>query len=187
MYLCVSVSFSTVFNINVGHPMKKIKPFLLLFLIANSFWSCEKDDICEAGTPTTPRVIIEFYDNLNPASKKTVTNLGIVSEGMTTGILFNGVSKIEVPLKTTDNLTKYSFIFDSKNTDVTLQNEDQLDFNYTRNDVFISRACGFKTVFNLNQTNGITQNADTNQWIKEIQIKQNTILNEDEIHVKIFF
>jgi hypothetical protein len=168
--------------------MKKIKIIAIAIFIANLFLGCEKDDICEAGTPTTPRMIVEFYDNLNPATKKTVTNLGIVADGMTTGILYNGVSTIEVPLQTTADITKYSFILDSQNVDLLLRNEDKIDINYTRNDVFISRACGYKTVFKiLDNPNGIIKTIDTDNWIKEIVIQQYNILNEDEVHVKIFF
>ena len=168
--------------------MRKLKIIIIAIFIANLFLGCEKDDICEAGTPTTPRMIVEFYDNLNPTVKKTVTNLGIVADGMTTGLLFNGVSKIEVPLQTTADITKYSFIYDSQNIDLSIRNEDKITINYTRNDAFISRACGYKTVFTLlDNPNGIVKTIDTNNWIKEIVIQKYKILNEDEVHVKIFF
>ena len=168
--------------------MKKLIIATIAFLITFSLWNCEKDDICEKGTPTTPRMIVEFYDNLNPISKKNVTNLGIVANGMTTGILYNGVSKITVPLQTNTDITKYSFIYDSQNTNVSLQNEDKITINYTRNDVFISRACGYKTLFTLlDNPNGIVKTIDTDNWIKEIVIQKYKILNEDEVHVKIFF
>ncbi|WP_394759680.1 DUF6452 family protein [Flavobacterium sp.] len=168
--------------------MKKIKIIAIAIFIANLFLGCEKDDICEDGTPTTPRIVVEFYDNLNPTVKKTVTNLGIVADGMTTGILYNGVSTIEVPLQTTADITKYSFIYDSQNVDFLLRNEDKITLNYTRTDVFISRACGYKTVFSLlDNPNGIVKTIDTDNWIKEIVIQQYNILNEDEVHVKIFF
>ena len=48
--------------------MKKIISFLLLFAFGLS--GCEKDDICDANTPTTPRLIISFYDYNNPTVKK---------------------------------------------------------------------------------------------------------------------
>ena len=167
--------------------MKKLIIVSIALIIAFSFWNCEKDDICENGTPTTPRMIVEFYDNLNPTVKKTVTNLGIVADGMTTGILYNGVSKIEVPLQTNADITKYGFIFDSRNVDLSLRNEDKITINYTRTDVFISRACGYKTVFGLLENpNGIVKTIDTDNWIKEIVIQKYKILNEDEVHVKIF-
>lgn len=38
--------------------MKKILYFLLVFTFGLS--SCEKDDICDANTPTTPRMLISF-------------------------------------------------------------------------------------------------------------------------------
>ncbi|WP_395045700.1 DUF6452 family protein [Flavobacterium sp.] len=168
--------------------MKKLKIITIAIFIANLFFGCEKDDICEDGTPTTPRMIVEFYDNLEPTAKKTITNLGIVADGMSTGILYNGVSKIEVPLQTTADITKYSFIYDSQNVDVSLRNEDKITINYIRTDVFISRACGYKTVFSLlDNPNGIVKTIDTDNWIKEIVIQKYKILNEDEVHVKIFF
>ena len=168
--------------------MKKLIVASIALIITFSLWNCEKDDICEEGTPTTPRMIVEFYDNLNPTVKKTVTNLGIVADGMTTGILFNGVSKIQVPLQTTTDITKYSFIYDSQNVDLSLRNEDKITLNYTRNDAFISRACGYKTLFTLlDNPNGIVKTIDTDNWIKEIVIQKYKILNEDEVHVKIFF
>lgn len=152
-----------------------------------TIFNCEKDDICEEGTPTTPRLIVEFYDNNNPTVKKTVTNLAVVGENMTDSLKFNGVSKIEVPLKTITNTSNFSFVFDSENSNTTLINNDNVEVNYLRNDVFISRACGYKTVFELDSTNGMKFIPDSNNWIKEIAIQNPNILNENEVHVKIFF
>lgn len=171
--------------------MKKLLIVSILFTTAFILWNCEKDDICEDGTPTTPRMIVEFYDNINPTVHKNVTNLGLVGEGQTNGLLFDGVSKIQVPLKTTADITKFSFILDAKNVNVSLRNTDNLEIDYTRKDLYISRACGYKTVFTLNNDpNGIIQESnlvDTDKWIKQIIIQQHNILNEDEVHVKIFF
>ena len=70
------------------------KTFLhLLILIA--FSSCEKDDICDANTVTTPRLIIDFYDNLTFGTiptTKAVTNLGISSVGFS-NVILNAVTK----------------------------------------------------------------------------------------------
>jgi hypothetical protein len=51
------------------------KIILLLFVIVYSFSSCEKDDICDANTVTTSRLVISFYDVTNSAILKNVTNL----------------------------------------------------------------------------------------------------------------
>jgi Family of unknown function (DUF6452) len=183
--------------------MSKIKHIFIALLILFSFLNCEKDDICEAGTPTTPNLIIDFYDNNSPGAKKVVTELRVIAEGETRAIAFNptlaetnpakylasGVSTIKIPLRTTANATKYSFTFNYGNIITTLINEDKIEINYTRRDEFISRACGFKTLFELNSSNGIRTEApsvDTNKWIKEIVIQKYSILNENEVHVKIF-
>ena len=42
--------------------------FLFVFLIS----ACEKDDICNEGTPGTPRVVIRFFDNDNPTAQLKV-------------------------------------------------------------------------------------------------------------------
>ena len=48
-----------------------IFPLLLTLLY------CESDDICPETTPTTPRIIITFYDINNPDEKKTVESLAV--------------------------------------------------------------------------------------------------------------
>jgi hypothetical protein len=167
--------------------MKKI---YLIVLIAFTFSSCEKDDICDAATSTTPRLIIEFYDFSNPTVLKTVSNLGIIAPGLTTGIGFTGVSKIQVPLKTTDNSTTFRFIQNGSDSNTTNDNEDVIEINYTRNDVFVSRACGYKTLFTLNATNGIVETDSSTPdglWIQNITVSTFNIANENETHVKIYF
>ena len=114
--------------------MKKI--ILLLLLLSLSFSSCEKDDICDATTATTPKLIIEFYDILNPTVLKKVTNLAVKEVGSTSVLGFISESKIQLPLKTNEDLTKYGLILNS--TDATIDNEDFLQFNYN------------KVIFNVN-------------------------------------
>lgn len=173
--------------------MKKI--LLLLLVLASSFSSCEKDDICDPTTPTTPRLIIDFYDNDNRINTKNVTNLGIIGDGLDTGILFTGVSKIQVPIKLTEDVTKYSFILNSKSTDPNLIYTDNITFNYSRKTVFVSRACGFKTLFNLNNDIALPNpfvlnnnpKATFGNWIKDITIEKYNLETENETHIKIYF
>ncbi|WP_445712687.1 DUF6452 family protein [Flavobacterium sp.] len=167
--------------------MKKIVFITLSLLLAVSFWNCEKDDICAEGTAVTPRVIIEFYDATNTTVLKSVTNLGVIEPTFTTGLSFTGVSKIEVPLRTTADLTSLNFIQNGNDSDTTNDNIDLLTFNYVRNDVYISRACGYKTVFYLDTTNPIELTADGNNWIQNIEVIQPNIETENEVHVKIYF
>ena len=162
------------------------KLFLYILLLV-SFSSCEKDDICAKGTPVTPRIIIEFYDAAQPTIVKNVIQLGVIEPNVTSGIAFTGVSKIQVPLKTNQNSTILHFIQNGGDTNASNDNIDILTFNYQRVDEYVSRACGFKTLFYLNETNPITLTADSNNWIQNIQVQQINIENENEVHVKIYF
>ena len=139
--------------------MKKITLLLLVFCF--SFSGCEKDDICDANTPTTPRMVIKFFDINNPTVEKSVTNLKVIGEGMTDGVIFNAsasgeskflanTSKISIPLKTNAATTTFSFILNSGSTNAALVNTDVIQFNYTTSEVYESRACGFKTLFEMN-------------------------------------
>jgi len=181
--------------------MKKIQIVFLLFLFAFAFSSCEKDDICDANTPTTPRLVFEFYDISNPSVLKNVTNLKVIGEGMTEGIVFNesasdnskyltNGSKISIPLKTDVNTTTYRFILNSGNPNPTLIDIDEVTFNYTRNDVFVSRACGFKVLFTFAPSNAVVHTAvpaTKLKWMQYISVEKSNIDNEDETHIKVFF
>ncbi len=179
--------------------MKKI---LILLLIATfAFSSCEKDDICDANTPTTPRLVISFYDINNASVLKNVNNLKVIGDGMTEGIVFNesatgeakyltNGSTISIPLKTDANTTKYSFILNSGNANPTLTDIDEVTFNYTREDIFVSRACGFKVLFTFDPSNPLLHTsvpATKLKWMQYISIEKSNIANENETHIKVFF
>jgi len=185
--------------------MKKIIAVLLVFTFGLS--SCEKDDICDANTPTTPRLVIAFYEITAPTTPKNVTNLKVVGEGETNGIVFNPTgtatgkyitnsNKISIPLKTNANSTTYSFIFDATNLNPAAINTDVIKFNYTHQDVYVSRACGFKTIFTLNPTSTIapisspfeqTDPAGDGLWMQRVIIQKYNIDNENDIHIKVYF
>jgi hypothetical protein len=164
--------------------MKKI---LVLLLITINLSSCEKDDICT--DETTPQLVLEFYDISNPSIKKPVVNLTITAEGQPSLGTFNGQTKILLPLNTSQDQTKYSLKLNS--TSINGSNEDFLEFNYTRQDIFVSRACGFKTIFELNQTPlGLIKSEPTIEdgfWIQDINLLTSNISTENETHIKIYF
>ena len=121
--------------------MKKIL-VLLLVVSVQLFSSCEKDDICDPNTPTTPRLSIDFYNIEDPTKTKNVTDLAIVGDGMSEGILFPSENKIQVPLQLTEDSTKFTFVLNPKNSNSALIFTDVLEFNYSRKTVYVSRACG---------------------------------------------
>ncbi|MDI1255901.1 MAG: DUF6452 family protein [Flavobacterium sp.] len=186
--------------------MKKI--YFLLLAVVFVFSGCEKDDICDGSTPTTPRIIIEFYDISNPAVLKNVRNLKVIATGMEEGVVLDetansltpylsNASKIALPLKTSEDNTQYQFILNFGNTNEALIFTDVIDFNYQRTQEYVSRACGFKTMFKLNLPSDplapiALNNNNSGQfipgnWIKGIEINESTIESENEVHVKILF
>lgn len=164
--------------------MKKI---IMLLCLVVSFSGCEKDDICV--DEITPQLVVEFYDISNPTVLKNVVNLKVTADGMTDALnTFNGVSKIRLPLKTNEDITRYRLLLNSNSS--TAFNEDILEFNYTRENVYVSRACGFKTVFELNSTNGILLSdiaTPDGLWIQDTNLQTNSIVTENEVHLKIYF
>jgi hypothetical protein len=94
--------------------------FLLVAFVSVFFSGCEKDDICDANTVTTPRLVLTFYDINNPSVVKNVTQLKVVGEGMSEGIIFNPTaignakyltsgSTISIPLKVREYESCFSF------------------------------------------------------------------------------
>ena len=164
--------------------MKKI---LLLIVIVCFFSSCEKDDVCDAETPTTPKVVLEFYDIANPTVLKNVVNLGVFNNDNTFGFGFNNVSTGKLPLKTFQDTATFNFIANGTDSDTTNDNTDVVTFNYTRRNVYVSRACGYKTLYTLDPTNPVVVTSDANNWIQNITVSQPNIENENETHVKIYF
>jgi hypothetical protein len=178
--------------------MKKILYFLLFFTFCLS--GCEKDDICDANTPTTPRLVISFYDILRPSIKTSVTRLKVIGEGQTEGIVFNKTGldeakyltssdSIGIPLKTNEDSATFTFILNSGSTNTALSNTDKIKFNYTRQNVYVSRACGFKTIYKLDTQTPfeITDSGNDGLWLKDAQIKNANIEFENETHVKVYF
>lgn len=175
--------------------------FIGLLFLSVTFSSCEKDDICDAATATTPRLTIDFYDVNNPSVLKNVTNLKVVGEGMSQGLTLTptatGDAKyvtsgngIEIPLKTNENKTTYTFVFNFGAADSNTTFTDKIEINYTRTEVFVSRACGYKTLFTLNPTNSVLHTSvptTTDKWIKYISVEKTNIENENETHLKLFF
>ena len=179
--------------------MKKI--YLLVVLACFSFSACEKDDICDADTPTTPRLVISFFDINTPELAKNVTNLKVIGEGMSEGIIFSSsatgdaqyrtnANTVSIPLNPSTDTCTFSFILNDGNSNTAVINEDKLQFNYTRSQVFVSRACGFKTLFQLDTQNPVVKTDGSNGdgiWMQVHTIENANIEYENETHIKVFF
>jgi hypothetical protein len=114
-----------------------------------SFSSCEKDDICDANTVTTPRLVISFMMSQFVYLKSNESK--ITGEGMTDGVVFNGSlingSTVSIPLKTNADATTFSFILNSGSTNPALVNEDILKFNYAREEFLYLERVVLKLIY----------------------------------------
>ncbi len=139
---------------------------------------CEKDDFCI--DPITPNMIIRFYDATNISETKSVTNLTVQLEGY--GEIYSNVSldSIILPLDVTQNEIIYNLSSEG--------NQDILTITYEVEEVFVSRSCGFKAIFN----NVIVTSDSTNDWILGLtEFGDNvftitTIEDESSAHVQIY-
>jgi hypothetical protein len=158
-----------------------MKKYLYLLIVVLFIASCEKDNICI--DPTTPHLIIRFYDKTNTANLKTVTNLKVSVENSLNEIVNIGA------ITTTDSISlplnvdvDYSKIYLTKNVnDTSLGVEDSFDLNYVRDEVFVSRSCGYKTIYS-----NITIDNTSNNWLENIALLFTEVNNEDQAHIKIF-
>ena len=117
--------------------------------------SCEPDDICLESNTDTPNLIINDF--------------------------FTGtVDSISIPLSNYQNTTPFSF---TKEFDSNQANEDLIYFNYVRNNVYISRSCGYKMEYEIE--NIIVENDNLN-WIEDSIIEKRVVNDEISHHVKIY-
>ena len=147
------------------------KYLILLIILSFTLINCEKDDICIETT--TPKLIVVFYNNEIPATKKVVTSLTVSADGNVNIYENKSLDSIAIPLDLTKNSTLYKF----KSGTIT----DSINFTYDRKDVFVSRSCGYKTIFENLQIESRTAN-----WIKNDTLKITTLENETATHLNIF-
>ena len=154
------------------------KYYLLLTLIALLVSSCEKDDFCIE--PITPNMVIRFYNATNITQTKSVEDLSVTPEGFDELYSNANLDSILIPLDVTSNQIIYNLSSKS--------NIDIITINYDVEEVFVSRSCGFKAIFN-----NVSVTSDvSNDWIigltetLENTITIPTIDNETAAHVKIF-
>ncbi|WP_055436829.1 DUF6452 family protein [Lacinutrix algicola] len=180
--------------------MKKITTLLLL-LVCIAF-SCERDDICPEDTPTTPRFIVEFRDISSTDNIKSVPGLRIEDFDDATRTLdedhsITSEDQMLLPLNTNANETKYrvyrDYEIDDNDTpddesdDFQTGNPDVITITYETSEIYVSRACGYKTIFE-NVEIIITQEIPiTDNWML-FAVPENdnqSVINEDEIHYTI--
>ena len=160
--------------------MNKNILYFLFFVFV--FSACEKDDICLVDA-TTPNLILRFYDNANPSTLKNAERLSVWAEGKDTLSTSINISldSIAIPLNPNTTQTVYHFKRNMVDGNIPNNEYNTLTISYTTEEVYISRSCGFKTIYNnVNITSGTG-------WIQSYTpTTLTTIDNETSAHVKIF-
>ncbi len=96
--------------------MKKTKYILHFSLLLSLaiLLGCERDDICAEGTPTTPRLLIQFYDVANSDNIKSVTRLTAYGEGLVTDDAGNPIEPTEASSAIIEDFnTEGTFVFNT--------------------------------------------------------------------------
>lgn len=167
--------------------MRSFRIGILLFIGILAVASCEKDDICVEGD--SPLLVIEFYNINDTSALKTVPTLRVVGVGQNVTVSTvadrTALNTISIPLKTDVDVTSFIMISASASAEDGSEtgNIDTVNFSYKRLEDFLSRGCGFVVNYDSLQAN---VSADTNNWIKDIEIIRSQVINSDSTHVKIF-
>lgn len=179
--------------------MKKISLLFILLITIGSVISCERDDICPESTPTTPKLMVNFYDRVDTETIKFVPQIrvqGVNNNAVLEGYNAVNIQKLELPLRTDTTATQYRLRKDYSNNnngtpddpsdDFPNGNEDIITIKYTLENVFVSRACGYKTVF---KNVSLTIEHDFDNWIASRQSLTDNQSVEDETtaHFYLFF
>lgn len=165
---------------HIGYP-------LALGLCLLLVWRCEKDDICVDGD--TPLLVVRFFDSENPDAPKSVISLRVLGLGQENPVNTftdrSTLDSIAIPLRPGETETTFVMILDSADEEgLETGNPDTVRFNYTTGEVFISRACGF-----VAQYEGLQSQLQTGaeNWIRNIEVDNPSVQNQDSTHVSIFY
>jgi hypothetical protein len=154
--------------------------FLLGFVLITQ--SCTSVDICAETTPTTPLLIITFKDASNPVESKSVTGLTVATDYDQSVVLVSATTdSIAIPLRTGENDTRFTFIQDDGGD---AENTDVITFGYQLEDIYVNRACGFKTTYT--QLNMLIEDTGDPNWISSQDIIEINVIDELQAHITIF-
>ncbi|WP_422859380.1 DUF6452 family protein [Flagellimonas sp. S174] len=169
--------------------MKKTYLVLSILFLVIYTSSCERDDICVDAD--TPLLVLGFFDSEDTTLAKDVPTFRVLETILNTEIntIDGGTSSLDsigVPLRTDTVTTSFALITNSAtdaDTGEETGNIDTLTITYTTREDFVSRGCGF--IINFDELD-VQLTTDSENWIQDLSIQQQTIENSNNVHVKIF-
>ncbi|WP_111708665.1 DUF6452 family protein [Lutibacter citreus] len=150
-----------------------MKKYILVIILSFTLViSCDKDDICLEDT--TPNLVLKFvsFENDTIIKEITIDSIRALNSYDIESFQASSLDSISIPLDFNENTTTYKI--SSNGT------SDTIVFNYHRNDVFVSRSCGYITIFE-----DLEIESTTNHWIKGFNINNTTIDNDTISHINI--
>lgn len=172
--------------------MKKILcASVLVVALTLVLMACEKDDICGKDEPTTPSLLLEFYD-YNDQNRQMNNLVEAYVSGRENEIIKSNGYKLKLPLKLAEPETSWIL-----KTTVIVNNQQQikldtLTFKYVVNTHYLNKACGYISTFSLKQDgtspllNG-SATITTGNWIKFYITETNEIQDDKKAHFKIYY
>ena len=158
------------------------RSILLLILCTAILSGCEKDDFCTKD-PVTPKLVLRFYDANDRDQLKKTERLSIWAAGKDTIPTYRSVAldSVAIPLNTTTIETVYHLKINDFDGNLASNETATFTIQYTPEEEFVSRSCGFRVIFN-----DVGFSTDTS-WIQDFTpALLTTIDNQSTAHVQIF-
>jgi len=154
--------------------MRIYKNYILVVLILSVFSGCEVDDICTADV-LTPRLSVGIYDANEPDTNKEVDHLYVWAAGKDSIYIDKKTDHLLLPLDLHNTQTTYYLSVAGV--------VDTLVIMHQNNKVFVSRSCGYKYGFIVENNPTLTHN-----WTISTETLNTPqfIENEEETHLNIY-
>jgi hypothetical protein len=145
--------------------------------------SCTKDDLCSGETPTTPLLQIEFRDYLDRDALKPVTDLTVRLANGDSTLVQSGINASLLALPLNTEADQSVFYWTQFASDDLNRQDMRVSFFYQRSEVYVNRACGFKTQYT---SMAIETEINAVTWIQDLDLLTPNIENENQIHLIIY-
>lgn len=166
--------------------MRFFERFIYFTIISVFLGACESDDLCDRPV-NTPRLVVRFHDVDATSTKKTVNNMIIYGKDNNLILTNATTDSVALPLKIETLSTTFVMVsdavYDTASSTITSGNVATVTFTYGIEEEFVSKACGFRVVYN---TLKASVESSDNSWIKSVNVKNTNVKNESSAQVHIY-
>jgi len=151
-----------------------MRKFLWLLAVVMLAVACERDDLC-LTKPAVP-LNVAFADDTTEEPK--ALELTVLVDGDTL-VPWQVSDTLALPLPVKGDSIRYLFV----KRDSLTENADEIKVFFTPRDTFVSKACGFITVYENVDVQPVN---DADVWIKRVELLENKCVTDTITHVKIY-